>query len=112
MSRIGIIREAVEAHGGRHVEVYYADSSKRKNKATDALYKIPRWSDGLSPEARDQVVVDLNTHPEVKHAYLSRGFVEYGLVNTGGHLKVRFYGLARTVVERVRPLRWSCINNA
>jgi hypothetical protein len=101
MSRIGIIREAVERNGGRYVEVYYADNTNKVNKAQgDAIYKVPRWADGLGDNMRAAVVADLKAHPDVKDAYLSRGF-NYRTYNgethrvEGGHLKVRFYGLAR-----------------
>ena len=107
MSRIGIIRDAINAvHGNNHFDnycTYYADNSnKSPNRATgDAIYKVPKWCDGLTCEQRELVVEHLKYHPEVKDAYLSRGYTEKGWRLddnrwvVGGHLKVRFYGLAR-----------------
>lgn len=99
MSRIGIIREAVVAAGGE-VSVYYADNSERiRLRDGDAVYKVPKWADGLNVFSRQQVVETLKQHPDVKDAYLSRGFTEryFGQSHrvVGGHIKVRFYGLAR-----------------
>lgn len=101
MSRIAIIREAIRAAGGSDDFVYYADNSKRDNlRDGDAVYKVPTWADRLTTGQRESVVETLKQHPDVKDAYLSRGFTMKGWRDNdykiaGGHLKVRFYGLAR-----------------
>ena len=66
MSRIGIIREAVVAAGGE-VSVYYADNSERiRLRDGDAVYKVPKWADGLNVFSRQQVVETLKQHPMLK----------------------------------------------
>ncbi len=101
MSRIGIIREAIVAVGGNSDFIYYADNTEKHRKRDgDAIYKVPKWQDGLTGEQRSQVVETLKQNPDVKDAYLSRGFNERRWDRTyrrveGGHIKVRFYGLAR-----------------
>ncbi len=97
MTRIGIIREAVGARGGCYIAEYWVDNTGYLKMSTfadaDALYKVPTWADGLTREQRAQVVKDLKQHPDVKDAYLSRPYGK-SQCKIGGHLKVRFYGLA------------------
>jgi len=91
-TKIGIIREAIQAEGGDYIDpgMYYADgpnsdAQKGRRHLNEVIYKIPKYCDGLTDEAREQVVLRLRGHPDVKEAYLSR---KYRLRE--GHLKVIF----------------------
>lgn len=91
-TKIGIIREAIQAEGGNYIEGhrYYADgpnsdAQKGRRHLNEVIYKIPKCYDGLTDEARMQVVLRLNGHPRVKEAYLSRKYRQYE-----GNLKVIF----------------------
>lgn len=96
MTRIGIIREAIEAEGGNRIssnnraKQYYADgpnihASRQMRLKKEANYKIDKAYDGLTEEARKRVVLALRNHPMVKDAYLSRPYN-----GDEGHLKVVF----------------------
>jgi len=97
-TRIGIIREAIEAEGGNRPEKsgfdYYADgpsSSATSKRRNESVYKVPRYHDGLTLERRKRVVDALRQHPDVKDAYLSRPCKSvYAASVVGGHLKVVF----------------------
>lgn len=94
MSRVGIVREVVVAHGGRPDFRYYSDPAPVVGGPSDATLKVARWTDGLTDEARRACVAELNgnqpgvsdKYPGVMRAYLTHG---------GEELKVRFEGLAR-----------------
>jgi len=86
MTRVGIVREAVVAHGGRRDFVYYSDPAPVVGGPSDATLKVNRYTDGMTQEARQAAVADLNAHPGVMRAYTTQW---------GGELKVRFKGLAR-----------------
>ena len=113
MYRIDIIRKAIEAEGGQAPERcgtdYYADGPLSGShvpgriKANETIYKVPKERDGLTVEAREQVVDSLRLHPDVKDAYLSRPYrTTYFSESLGrrvdytqfGHLKVVFDGTA------------------
>ena len=54
--------------------------------------KVEKWSDGLNEEQRQAVVDEINTWPDVMHAYLTR--LVPSLQQTGrplgGHIKIIF----------------------
>ena len=114
MSRIGIIREVIERHGGSSDVTYYADNTKHQMKGNttdsgDAVYKIERGTDGLGSDANRRKVLDeLNKHPEVKRTYLSRPqTIPYGYDRghiSGPHIKVVFHGIS-DVVKRATVVR-------
>lgn len=115
MSRIGLIRETVLKHGGAHLSVpqcdYYVDgpNSICKNGASQdgiVRYKVNRRSDGLTDQGRQQVVDELNKHPDVYRAYISRklNYRTYG-GSQGQHIIVLFAGKTEQAKRATRTLR-------
>ena len=95
MSRIGDIRNVIVGLGGRSDITYYADGPSRNQNGNDTgvLYKVEKFSDGLTNERREKAVLQLAKLPGVERAYLSRksGYVGYGYGGGGGgHIKVHY----------------------
>ena len=102
-TRIGIIRDAIKAEGGKPPQRsgidYYADgpnsscTSPSRCVAGEVVYKVPKDVDGLSIKARQRVADALKKHPDVKDVYLSRKYRSVYMSprnRKGGHLKVIF----------------------
>ena len=102
-TRIGIIRDAIKAEGGKPPQRsgidYYADgpnsscTSPSRCVAGEVVYKVPKDVDNLTVKQRLRVVEALKAHPAVKDAYLSRKYRSVYMSprnRKGGHIKVIF----------------------
>ena len=104
MSRIGDIRAILVGLGGNSNFKYYADGT-----TYGALYKIEKYTDGLTHAQRLQAVVMIDKLPEVDSAYLSRvvpcpySYMNpYSYINNvvspegyGRHIKIRYASKAK-----------------
>jgi hypothetical protein len=106
MSRIGDIRAVIVAHGGNPNFTYYADgpsSNMRGHKGTrprtkNVVYKIERYSDGLTHKKREKCIPDLMKIPGVEKVYISKQLKPaYTSYMVGGHLKIVFSGVASAI---------------
>lgn len=107
-NRIGYIRNAIVACGGKPDITYYADGPKSDfNKyykgsllmfgyGSGTTYKVESYTDGLKPLARECVAAYLNNHPEVERAWITKvnPNSHYGRT-VGGNLKVHFKTTAK-----------------
>ena len=95
--RLELIRNTIESVGGRTDFRHFVDTSRG-----DSVYKVEKYSDGMTPEQRQEVVDKLNLVEGVQKAYLSckqvATFTAYDgersnhIQAEGGHIKVKFYG--------------------
>lgn len=96
MSKIGIIRNAIVQAGGKSNITSYTDGPNSEGgKKGVVRIKVDKATDGLDEETRAKVAEELNEHPLVERAYISRagryGYdaICYGKI-TGQHLFVLF----------------------
>jgi hypothetical protein len=107
MSRIGDIRAVIVDHGGNPNFTYYADgpsSNMRGQKGTrprtkNVIYKIERYSDGLTRKEREKCIPDLMKIPGVEKVYISKQYTSYVV---GGHLKIVFSSVA-SAIPKIAP---------